>query len=256
MSSPQPSPWRRALLATGLAALLPKRADAASDKAQERASDIAKTEETWLDKLLRISGLSAAPGQLRDGETAPGSVWVVDARGGDPVRWTRDGGYAWPVFGAGDGSVYALHGETLVRIAAALSAPQRLFALTGVDKLVGFDPRAPDELIVLQGDRTAPLASLAMKTGARTALPLDRDAPAVQRLLGQIRGQGRGVGQNQVLVQKQRRQGLSRVVEWTDVLVQQGGGELRNLSRCDGLSCSQPALAPDGAQVVFVKADI
>lgn len=212
--------------------------------------------ETLLEKLLRVSGLSAAPGQLRDGEATPGSLWVGEIGGAAPVRWTSDGGFRYPVFAVSDGSIYALAGQTLVRIPGAGVTPLSLRPVRGVAKLVGFDRRAPDELIVLMDDATAPLATLSLATGNLVALPFDPRASEQDRLLSQIRAQDRGVGNLRVQVRKQQRQGLSRTIEWTDILVQQGGGEPRNLSRCDGVNCSQPALSGDATRVVFVRADV
>lgn len=238
MTPPQ-SPWRRSLLLAGLAT----------------TAITVQGAETLLERLLRISGLSAAPGQLRDGETAPGSIWVCEIGGAAPVRWTSSGGFRSPVFAASDGSVFALADQTLVRVPAARVAPLALQPLRGVAKLVGFDIGAPDELIMLMDDGAAPLAALSLVTGKLVTLPYDRRAPEQDLLLSQIRAQDRGRGDLRVLVRKQQRQGLSRTIEWTDIMVQQGPGEPRNLSRCDGINCSQPGLSPDGARVVFVKAD-
>lgn len=216
----------------------------------------ARGAETLLEKLLRITGLSAAPGQLREGEATPGSIWVCDIRGGAPVRWTDGGGFRSPVFAIADGSVFAIAGQTLVRIPAAGAPPVALRSVPGLAKLVGFDSQAPNELIVLMDDSTAPLAALSLVTGTLTTLPFDRGAPGQDRLLSQIRAQDRGRGDLRVLVRKQQRQGLSRTIEWTDVMVQLAPGEPRNVSRCDGVNCSQPALSPDATRVVFVKADV
>lgn len=238
MTAPN-SPSRRALLFVGLAT----------------AAFAASSAETLVEKLLRISGLSVAPGQLRDGEATPGSIWVCDIGGAMPVRWTSGGSFHSPVFGVSDGSVFALADQTLLRVPAALARPVALRSVRGVVKLVGFDRRAPDELIVLLDDGAAPLAALSLATGTLTTLPFDRRASDQDLLLSQIRTQDRGQGDLRLLVRKQQRQGLSRTIEWTDVMVQRGPGEMRNLSRCDGIDCSQPALSPDAARVVFVKAD-
>ncbi len=238
MTAPN-SPSRRALLLAGLAT----------------AAIAARSAETLVAKLLRISGLSAAPGQLRDGEATPGSIWVCDIGGAAPLRWTSSGSFRSPVFGVADGSVFALADRTVFRVPAALATPVAVRSVRGVAKLVGFDSRAPDELIVLLDDGAAPLAALSLATGTLATLPFDRRAPDQDLLLSQIRSQDRGRGDLRLLVRKQQRQGLSRTIEWTDVMLQRGSGELRNLSRCDGIDCSQPALSPDASQVVFVKAD-
>lgn len=237
-------PRRRLLLCSALAL------SAVALPAHTRAA------ETLLERLLRISGLSAAPGQLRGPDPEPGSLWVVTPGTGPAEtaeRWTSASRYAWPVFAA-DGSLYALDGDSLVRITAPGLDPVRVQALPGVVKLVGFEPGAPDELIVLRHDAAAPLAALALRSGALRTLALDLSNPKAQHLLGRMRGQDRGNAEWLLLVQTQSRRGLARTLEWTDIVALSRRGDANNLSRCDGVNCSQPALSVDGRRVVFVKA--
>lgn len=211
-------------------------------------------EDTWLDKLSRIfPGIASAPGQMR-GDDSPGTLWVADFSPAAPVRWTSIGGFRWPVFGA-DNSVYALKDEMLVRIPAALAAPVSLYALPGVEKLVGFDPRVSDELIVLRDDRNSPLWTISLRTGALAPLPFDPGKAQHEILLDKVRAQDRSTASMRIMVQTQRRQGRSRAIEWTDIIVEQGSEGPRNLSRCDGLKCSQPALSINLTKVVFVKSE-
>ena len=91
------------------------------------------------------------------------------------------------------------------------------------------------------------------RNGQRAGLLLGN--AQAQSLLGRMRGQSRGHGEMLVMVQTQSRSGLSRTLEWTDIMTLPRRGEPANLSRCEGLNCSQPALSADGARVVFVKAD-
>ena len=210
--------------------------------------------ETLLERLLRISGLSAAPGQLRGPDPAPGSLWVVTPGAGPAERWTSASRYAWPVFAA-DGSLYALDGDSLVRITAPGLDTVRVLALPGVVKLVGFEPGAHDDLILLRHDTAAPLAALALRSGALRTLALDLGNAKAQHLLGRMRGQDRGNAELLLLVQTQSRRGLARTLEWTDIMALSRRGDAANLSRCDGVNCSQPALSADGRRVVFVKAD-
>ena len=94
-----------------------------------------------------------------------------------------------------------------------------------------------------------------MKTGKVVPLPFDKQSPEHQRVLGQIRGQDRATGTASAFLQTELKQGLSGAIEWTDVYVKQGPGPARNVSRCDGVNCSQPALSHDAKSLVFVKAD-
>jgi Tol biopolymer transport system component len=72
-------------------------------------------------------------------------------------------------------------------------------------------------------------------------------------MLGQILGEDRVYGTARVYLNPERKQGLSRDIEWTDVYLQRGDSTPENVSRCNGVSCMEPALSPDGRRVVFVK---
>ena len=74
-----------------------------------------------------------------------------------------------------------------------------------------------------------------------------------RRVLAQIRAQDRTYGETTVYTKTETKPGLSRPIEWTDVFVRRGSGSPQNVSVCDGVSCVQPALSPDGRSVAFVK---
>jgi hypothetical protein len=56
-----------------------------------------------------------------------------------------------------------------------------------------------------------------------------------------------------VYTRTESRRGMSRTTQWSDVYVRRGDAAPRNLSACNGVSCVQPALSPDGRSVVFIK---
>jgi hypothetical protein len=228
---------RRALLLTGLWPLWARAAD------------------SLLDKLLRISGLGAAPGQLRDDEGKAGSLWFARVDAGTAQGLTATGGFRSPVFTLDDAGVLALKGDELVRVSMPQGEVRVLRPAPGVIKLIGFDPQTPDEVLVLMDSAAKPLASLSLKTSAITTLAYDPAVPAQQRLLGQIRAQHRVSGKTSVSVQTERRQGLSRAIEWTAIFARQGVSAPRNVSGDESVNCSQPAISHDTRLVVFVKAD-
>ena len=45
-----------------------------------------------------------------------------------------------------------------------------------------------------------------------------------------------------------------RTTEWTDVYVARGTAAPVNVSACQGVNCSAPALSSDGRQIAYVKA--
>src|SRR5262245_24586198 len=76
--------------------------------------------ESLIDRLLRISGLTAAPSQMRGpaDDVLVGNIWIVPAEGGASRGLTTDGGYRSPIFSAADGMIYALKENALVRLPA------------------------------------------------------------------------------------------------------------------------------------------
>jgi hypothetical protein len=213
-------------------------------------------QETLIARLLRISGLTAAPSQMRGpaDEVLAGNIWMVPIGGGAPRALTTDGGYRSPVF-ATDGTIYALKGDTLVRMPSQGGAMIRVQDAKGLVKLVGFDRSAPAELLVVLAQPAAgPLGIVSLQTGRLTVLP-STQSPDEQRVLAQARAQDRVYADTTLYTKTETRQGLSRVVEWIDVYVQRGATTPRNISQCDGVSCVQPSLAPDGRSVVFIKAE-
>ena len=190
--------------------------------------------ETLVEKLLRVSGLTASPAQMRSPgeEVEAGDVWVVPA----------------------DGGIVALRGDALVRIPAGGGSPAPVQRAPGVLKLVGFDAGNPDEIVVLLDGGAAPLGVLSVKSGKVTPLPYDARSDVDRRMLAQVRGQERTYGDASVYVRTESRRGLSRTIEWTDIHFRRGTAPPRNVSACDGTNCGQPALSPDGRRIAFVKA--
>lgn len=210
--------------------------------------------ESLIRKLLRVTGLTAAPQtKAADDAVEPGDIWLVSLDGASPTPLTTGGGYRSPIFSGADGTILALNGDALVRIGRGGGRPVPLSTVTGIVKLVGFDADNADELVVLLEAQTSPLGALSLKNGKVTPLDYDGKLDAERRMLAQIRGQERIYGDTSVYVQTETRRGLSRTIEWTDVYLRRGNLPPRNVSLCDGVSCAQPALSPDGRRVAFVK---
>jgi hypothetical protein len=212
--------------------------------------------ETLVEKLLRVSGLTASPAQMRSPgeEVEAGDVWVVPTDGGTAAALTTGGGYRSPIFAPADGGILALRGDTLVRIPAGGGSAAPLQRVPGILKLVGFDAGNADEIVVLLDGGAAPLGVLSAKSGRVTPLPYDAKSDVERRMLAQVRGQERTYADASVYVRTESKRGLSRTIEWTDVHFRRGTAPPRNVSACDGTNCGQPALSPDGRRIAFVKA--
>jgi hypothetical protein len=211
--------------------------------------------ESWLKRLLRISGLTASPSQMKAPEEAPpGNVWVADLERKTSVQLTREGLYRWPVFVPGSDDVIALQRDRLVRIAPRgsltdLGKPARLV------KLVGFDQVDPDLLLIVVDARAAgsPLALFSLRRRTSNPLPFQRASAVHRQMLEHIRGQERVYGNVTVYVKTETEEALTRTYEWSNVYLARDGGEPQNVSACRRVDCSQPSLAPDGTRVAFIQ---
>jgi len=212
--------------------------------------------DSFLDRLSNFFNIKLSSGQMKGAgdDVAEGSIWIAELDKKTTTQITQEGGYRSPVFISADSGILALRGNTIVQIKPG-APPENVRAVERIVKLVGFDGKNPDEILVLLNDETKPLGILSLKTGSIALLPYDPKSDDHKRVLSRIRGQGRIQRTTRVFVKKMSKQGLSHIIEWTDVFVKQGESEPQNISTCDGIDCSQPALSPDGRQVVFVKTE-
>jgi hypothetical protein len=210
--------------------------------------------QTLVEKLLRIAGLTATPSQMKaPGEAEQqGALWIADLGRQTSYALTTEERYRSPVYSPGD-TLYALRDDSVVRVSSQGAAA--VAAAPGVAKLVGFDPKAHDEIIVLfDGTRPgSPLGLVSLSGGPTTPLPYDAESDATQRVVSQIRSQVRVYGGTTVYTREETKRGLAGVREWTDVYVARGGAMPENVSACDGDDCVEPALSPDGQRVAYVK---
>jgi hypothetical protein len=213
-------------------------------------------QETLIQKLLRISGLTAAPSQMRGpgDEVDPGNIWIADLDRHTTKAVTDGGGYRSPVFSS-DGKIYALRGDTIVRISPGGGPAAPVRKASGAEKLVGFESDGADDIVVLfdTAGAASPLGVVSLKSGRITPLPYDPKSDGQRRMVAQVRAQDRVYGDTTVYTKTETKRGLSRNIEWMDVYIRRGNGEPQNISGCDGVSCVQPALSPDRRSVAYVK---
>ncbi len=212
--------------------------------------------EAFLQRVLRVTGISAVPSAQKEGgdEPASGDIWVASLAERTRLRLTRDGGYRSPVFAPGDQGVLALKQGTLVTMPTGGGEARPGHALKGASKLVGFSPERPGEvLVVFETDGAPWLGFVALASGQVTRLPHDRASREHRSLIAHVMDWERVYGDTTLYVKAESKQGLTGPVEWTDVYLKRRS-EPVNVSRCDGVNCGQPSLSHDGRRVAFVKA--
>jgi len=212
--------------------------------------------DSFLERLSNFFNLGNSASQMKGpgDEVATGSIWTADIEKKTATQVTQEEGYRSPVFTTTDAGIFALKDDTLVRIKPG-GSPEEVRKISGIVKLIGFDSKNPDDILVLLKDDNAPLGVLSLKTGSITLLPYDPKSDDHKLALARIRGQGRSMGTTRVFVKKLNKQGMTHIIEWTDVYVKRGDAEPQNVSGCDGINCAQPALSHDGRQVVFVRSE-
>ncbi len=215
--------------------------------------------ESLLDKLLRISGLTASPAQMRapDVMVEAGNIWIADLDRRTARAVTTGGGYRSPIFPPVTGNIYALKGDAIVRISPENGAAVAMQRVPAVIKLIGFDSRNDDDIVVLldAGSDASPLGVVSLKSRRIRPLLYDAKNKAERDVVDWIRGQDRAYGDTIVYVQTETKQGLARTVEWSDIYVRRGSGAPQNVSSCNGTNCGQPALSSDGRSLAFVKVE-
>ena len=213
--------------------------------------------ETFLQKILRITGVSATPSQQKGpGEEIEGGgeIWLANVKTGSLRKLSASAGFRSPIFTADDRAVMAIKGETVWRLSLAGGPAQKLHDVAGLTKLVGPDRDDPDKiLLMIERADTPVVALLSIASGKTTEIPYDPKLSEDRKLLSHLKGWERVYGDTKIYAQAQTREGLAGTVEWYDVFLKKGDAEPVNVSRCDGANCGQPSLSGDGTQAVFVR---
>ena len=216
--------------------------------------------ETFLQKILRITGISATPSQQRAlGEEmeAGGEIWLADVKTGSLQKLSASAGFRSPIFTADDRAVLAVKDGKLWRLSLAGGPAQKLHDVAGLTKLVGLDRDDPDKiLVIIERARVPVVALLSIASGKTTEIPYDPKLSEDRKLLSHIKGWERVYGDTKIYAQAQTREGLAGTVEWHDVFLKKGDAEPINVSRCDGANCGQPSLSGDKTKVVFIRTNL
>ncbi len=214
--------------------------------------------ETFLQKMLRVTGISVTPGALKgDDDALTGDVWLKDLQTGAANRLMRGGGYRSPLVLPDEQTVWALKGETIFEVPLEGGAPKERFTIKGILKLAGVNAETRQQILLLRKDEAGPIVVelLSLTDGKRTALPYNPAAAEDQRMLAYLRGWERSYegGKFTLSTRSESKDGDTRV-EWSDVYLQVKGQAANNISLCNGVNCGQPALSLQGRYIVYLKA--
>jgi hypothetical protein len=207
-------------------------------------------------RIVSFLGISATPSQMKaPDEVHGGDVWVADANRDARARLTIDGGYSWPVFDPDGRRILALKAGALFEIPLVGGQARLLMPIAGIVKLVGFDREYPGRLLALRADQNAEIVVLSPATGEMTAIAYDVESSEDRLLLAHLRGEERAYRDTILYLRKETRSDVTgAVLEWTDVFIREADKRPRNISLCDGVSCSQPSLSGDHQRITFIRA--
>ena len=220
----------------------------------------ARGEDGLLNKLLRITGISATPSQQKapnEEIEAGGEIWISNVKAGTLHRLGHENGFRSPVFGPNDEAVLAVKGGALWRVSLQTDDASKMHQVAGLTKLVGIDRKDSDKILVLikRNLTTAP-ALLLLGTGAITEISYDANSASDRKLLNHLKGWERVYGDTMVYPRAQTRESVTGTVEWQDVFLKRDDATPINVSRCDGANCGQPSLSGDGTKVVFIRTNL
>lgn len=242
----------KSLLAAALATLILAQAPQTSRNKPEP-----EPEESFLEMILRITGISATPSTSKGPGEAPdnGDVWLGLASGLSRQRLTRSGGFSSPIFEPDGAGILALRSQELVRISAnGDTEPQKLFDAPGVIRLIGFLLSSPRQVLVLTRGANGKDTPGLLDLDSRKVEPLPGPAAETARLVRWDRRYNMPGWSAYLEVTVRLERGAQRQPSWTDVYLQpEKSAAAVNVSRCNGDRCGQPALSPDGRQVVFIR---
>jgi hypothetical protein len=212
------------------------------------------------DKLLKFLGVSDSPGTLKGpSEVGSGQLWVAELGPRSTRALTESAGYRSPIFLATSQDILALKESEVWRFPAGGSPGKKLYAISGITKLVAASAEDPDVVLVLQSEgssRHPRVGLLSISSGKVTPELYDPASSQDLQMVENLESWDRVYGDKRVYVKRETKQAMSGPVEWTDVFQKVPSQEPVDVSQCDGTNCGQPSMSADGRLIVFVKAEM
>jgi hypothetical protein len=179
------------------------------------------TAEGLLNKLLRITGISATPSQQKapsEEMEAGGEIWISNVKAGTLQKLSQENGFRSPIFGPNDEAVLAVKDGWLWQVSLQTGSVSKLHEVAGLTKVVGIDRDDANKILVLikRGSTTAP-SLLSLATGAITKISYDANSPNDRKLVNHLKGWERVYGDTMVYPRAQTRESVTGTAEWQDV---------------------------------------
>lgn len=214
-------------------------------------------EPSFWEVVMQVFGVSATPNELRGAGDAiqAGEIIIVDVATKKQRRLATQPAYRSPIFFPDDQSILAIKGDAIVSIPiggeAATTGIRQRRIVHGIFKLIGFSGPSPDRVLSLrqEGSKTV-VELLDLGTGEDTTLPHNPQSSRDRNMLTHLQGWDRVYEDITLFVKVEK----NAWAWWHNVYLQKKGQNPENLSRCEEISCGQPALSHDKTRVAFVKA--
>ena len=217
--------------------------------------------ESWWQKFLRITGVSATPSKQRGSiqTVESGYIWIASLEEKTSRRLTDESSYRSPVFVDKDQNILALKNDEVVRIPVSGGQVQTLFPIKGANKLVGLSLDDPDKMLMLIKDQDAKITIglLSLTTGHVTPVPYETKSSEGESMFAHLSGWNRVYCNTEISLGENNRTDRSGRIthKWTDVYVKRAYRDPINVSNCNGVNCGQPSLSQDGTLVAFIKGE-
>jgi hypothetical protein len=213
--------------------------------------------ETFWQKMLRITGVSATPSLQKSGQEempAGGQIWIANLQSGQLRKLTVDSGYRSPVFTPDGRSILALKSNEVWRIPLDGGSVEKLHAVAGLSKLIGFDHDTNQLCVLVEQAQRVSAGLLTLTSGQVALLEYDQDDRQSRRMMTQLKGWEREYGTTSVYPARQKKKSISGNIEWDDIFLKRAEEDPVNVSRSDGVNCGHPSLSPNSQEVAFIKA--
>jgi hypothetical protein len=208
--------------------------------------------DSFLATLLRFTGITATPSTVKGNDNFMiGDIWLAQvsaAKASAPQKITTDGSYHSPLWIPGSQSILAMKGDKLVQLNVQGKEEKIRYTLTNNTVLLGFDKQDESRILVLQRPLTVGIFTLA--NGQITPLPYNDNNPKEREAFAQLRKDFRRYDSVNVSVNDKKQPSSKGYRSVYTILIELLSGEDISIS-CPS-ACSQPALAADGRQLLFI----